>query len=57
MPVIRALCGSGFALSFVSGGFDVIFVLYCYSAVKDGGLALPVSHIETLNVTMLTHSN
>jgi len=45
MPVIRALCGSGFALSFVSGGFDVIFVLYCYSAVKDGGLALPASQI------------
>lgn len=42
-PIIRALCGSGFALSFVSSGFDVIFVLYCYSAVNDGGLALPVS--------------
>jgi len=44
-PGIRALCGSGFALSFVVGGFDVIFVLYCYSAIKDGGLALPVSQI------------
>jgi hypothetical protein len=41
--VIRALCGSGFALSFLAGGFEVVFVLYCYSAVEDGGLGLPVS--------------
>jgi hypothetical protein len=42
--VIRALCGSGFALSFLAGSFEVVFVLYCYSAVEDGGLGLPVSH-------------
>lgn len=56
-PVIRALCGSGFALSFIAQGFDVIFVLYCHSAVKDGGLGLPVSHIKVLNANIeLTHS-
>src|SRR5882672_9968506 len=38
--VIRALCGSGFALSFLAGGFEVVFVLYCYSAIDDGGLGL-----------------
>jgi len=42
MPVIRALCGSGFALSFLVGGFEVLFVLYCYSAIENGGLGLSV---------------
>jgi hypothetical protein len=47
-PVIRALCGSGFALAFLAGGFEVVFVLYCYSAVENGGLGLPVGcHIAT----------
>jgi len=44
-PVIRALCGSGFALSFLAGGFEVIFILYCFSAVEDGGLGWPVDQI------------
>jgi len=57
-PIIRALCGSAFALSFISSGFDVIFVLYCYSAVKDGGLSLPVSRVESLVLTgILTRLN
>jgi hypothetical protein len=44
-PVIRSLCASGFALSFLAGGFEVVFVLYCFSAVEDGGLGLPVDQI------------
>ncbi|KIM87578.1 hypothetical protein PILCRDRAFT_815139 [Piloderma croceum F 1598] len=43
--VIRALCGSGFALNFLAGGFEVVFVLYCYSAIEDGGLGLPTEQI------------
>ena len=42
-PVLRAVCMTGFALAFVAGGFDAIFVLFCYTSIKDGGLSLPVS--------------
>ncbi|KAF9532320.1 major facilitator superfamily domain-containing protein [Crepidotus variabilis] len=44
-PVIRALCFSGFALSFLSTAFDVLFVLFCYSPVLLGGLAFSPSEI------------
>ncbi|KAF8905966.1 major facilitator superfamily domain-containing protein, partial [Gymnopilus junonius] len=44
-PIIRALCASGFALSFMSTAFDVLFVLFCFSPVKAGGLAFPASVI------------
>lgn len=42
-PVLRAICTTGFALSFIAGGFDALFVLFCYTSIKDGGLSLPVS--------------
>lgn len=41
-PIIRAICTSACALSFVSTAFDVIFVLFCYSSVEHGGLGLSV---------------
>ena len=43
LPVLRALCISGCALSFVGSAFDVVFVLFCYSPIKSGGLAFSVS--------------
>lgn len=42
-PAMFALCWSGFALSFLAAGFEVIFVLYSYTAVQNGGLGFPVS--------------
>ncbi|KAF8163161.1 major facilitator superfamily multidrug-resistance, DHA1 sub-family [Crassisporium funariophilum] len=45
MPIIRALCTSGCALSFISTSFDVIFVLFCFSPVSAGGLAFSTSEI------------
>lgn len=49
MPVMFALCGSAFAMSFLSTTFEVIFILYSYTAVLDGGLGFPVSrsHINS----------
>lgn len=41
-PVIRDLCTSGCALSFVGTAFDVVFVLFCYSPVQSGGLSFSV---------------
>lgn len=45
IPEIRKLCLSGGVLTFIATGWDVVFVLFCYSAVADGGLALSVSSI------------
>ncbi|KAH8117305.1 MFS general substrate transporter [Phellopilus nigrolimitatus] len=45
LPVMRALCVSGCALSFVGSAFDVVFVLFCYSPVQNGGLSFSVSQI------------
>ncbi|KAI0341863.1 MFS general substrate transporter [Trametopsis cervina] len=45
IPVIRALCLSGLALSFINTAFDVIFVLYCYSPIPTGGLAFTAAEI------------
>jgi hypothetical protein len=42
IAIIRALCLSGMALAFLNTGFDVVFVLFCYSPVRLGGLALDV---------------
>lgn len=42
-PVLRAVCTTGFALAFIAGGFDALFVLFCYTSIQDGGLSLPVS--------------
>lgn len=44
-PAISALVSSGFMLSFVYTSFDVVFVLFCYSAVQSGGLAFSDSKI------------
>ncbi|KAI0736958.1 MFS general substrate transporter [Fomitopsis betulina] len=38
IPLIKALCVSGFALAFLNTGFDVTFVLFSYSAIERGGL-------------------
>lgn len=43
MPVMFALCGSAFATSFLNTTFEVVFNLYAYTAVLDGGLGFPVS--------------
>lgn len=43
VPAIRALTISGFALSFLSLAFDVVFTLSCYTPVDSGGLGLEVS--------------
>ncbi|EMD38498.1 hypothetical protein CERSUDRAFT_113677 [Gelatoporia subvermispora B] len=45
IPVVRALCISGFGLAFIATGFDVTFVLYCFSPVNGGGLAFTASEI------------
>jgi len=42
IPTVRALTASGFALSFLAGAFDVVFVLFCYSPISTGGLGFPV---------------
>lgn len=42
IPAIRALTISGFALSFLSLAFDVVFTLFCYTPVDAGGLGLEV---------------
>ncbi|KAI6043088.1 major facilitator superfamily domain-containing protein [Pisolithus marmoratus] len=44
-PAISSLVSSGFSLSFVYTSFDVVFVLFCYSAVQSGGLAFSDSKI------------
>ncbi|EPQ58389.1 MFS general substrate transporter [Gloeophyllum trabeum ATCC 11539] len=45
LPIIRAICASGFALSFVETAFDVVFVLVCYSPISSGGLHFSPSEI------------
>jgi hypothetical protein len=42
VPIIRALCLSGCALSFISTSFDVVFVLFCFSPIDLGGLGFSV---------------
>lgn len=37
-PIIQDICASACVLSFISTAFEVTFVLFCYSPVKDGGL-------------------
>ena len=46
LPIIRALAMSGFALSFLGTAFDVVFVLFCYSPVHNGGLSFSVSQLR-----------
>ncbi|KAI0928813.1 hypothetical protein AcW1_005945 [Taiwanofungus camphoratus] len=45
IPIIRALCISGFALAFLNTGFDVTFVLFSYSPIQRGGLSFSASQI------------
>ncbi|RDX56894.1 MFS general substrate transporter [Lentinus brumalis] len=45
IPVLRALCISGAGLSFITTAFDVIFVLFCYTPLSQGGLAFDVTQI------------
>ncbi|KAL1947733.1 hypothetical protein VTO73DRAFT_13457 [Trametes versicolor] len=45
IPVVRALCLSGAALSFIATGFDVTFVLFCYTSLQQGGLAFNATQI------------
>jgi hypothetical protein len=46
LPIIRALATSGFTLSFLGTAFDVVFVLFCYSPVHNGGLSFSVSQLR-----------
>ncbi|KAI1795984.1 MFS general substrate transporter [Ganoderma leucocontextum] len=45
IPLIRALCLSGAGLSFIATGFDVTFVLFCYTSLPQGGLAFDATQI------------
>ncbi|KAF8742716.1 hypothetical protein AX14_002525 [Amanita brunnescens Koide BX004] len=45
IPIIKALCASGCALSFLATAFDVAFVLFCYTPVSSGGLSFSASQI------------
>ncbi|KAK7049264.1 hypothetical protein VNI00_005865 [Paramarasmius palmivorus] len=45
IPFIRALSLSSLALSFNGTAFDVVFVLFCYSPIKNGGLGFSASQI------------
>lgn len=51
IPIISNLAGSGFALSFLTTGFEVLFALYSYTAIENGGLGFPVS----LNMLLFHH--
>lgn len=42
MPIIRTICMSAYMLSFISTAFEVIFVLFCYSPIEQGGLGFSV---------------
>ncbi|KIJ44207.1 hypothetical protein M422DRAFT_67512 [Sphaerobolus stellatus SS14] len=45
IPAVRDLAISSLALSFLSGGFDVIFVLFCYLPISTGGLGYSAMQI------------
>ncbi|KIK53757.1 hypothetical protein GYMLUDRAFT_207175 [Collybiopsis luxurians FD-317 M1] len=45
IPIIRALSLSGFALEVNGTSFTVLFVLFCYSPIQQGGLSFPPSII------------
>lgn len=42
IPAVRDLTLSQLMLSFVAGGFDVLFVLFCYLPIQTGGLGYSV---------------
>ncbi|KAG7086624.1 hypothetical protein E1B28_002566 [Marasmius oreades] len=45
IPIFRTICASAFSLSFLTVSFEVVFVLFCYSPVLQGGLGLSVQQI------------
>ncbi|KAJ3731622.1 major facilitator superfamily domain-containing protein [Lentinula guzmanii] len=45
IPIIRALSISAFALNFNGTAFDVLFVLFCFTPIQNGGLAFSPSTI------------
>ncbi|KAJ7632184.1 major facilitator superfamily domain-containing protein [Roridomyces roridus] len=45
IPMIRAVTFSAFVLSFLGGAFDVVFVLYAYTSIENGGLSFSVNQI------------
>ncbi|KAJ3777309.1 major facilitator superfamily domain-containing protein [Lentinula raphanica] len=45
IPIIRALSISAFALNFNATAFDVLFVLFCFTPIRNGGLAFSPSTI------------
>ena len=42
VPALRSLIISGFALSFISFGYDTLFLLFAYTPVQVGGLGFNV---------------
>ncbi|KAG9089824.1 hypothetical protein FRC06_001373 [Ceratobasidium sp. 370] len=42
---IRTLCASSFFMSFIAMGYDVVFVLFAYSPIHEGGLGFDPSQI------------
>ncbi|KAG9127535.1 hypothetical protein FRC07_012551 [Ceratobasidium sp. 392] len=42
---IRTLCVSSFFMSFIAMGYDVVFVLFAYSPIHEGGLGFDPSQI------------
>ncbi|KZP32639.1 MFS general substrate transporter [Athelia psychrophila] len=44
-PIISALSSSGFALSFLSSGFEELYVLVCFTNIEHGGLGLSTEQI------------
>ncbi|QRV89502.1 major facilitator superfamily transporter [Ceratobasidium sp. AG-Ba] len=42
---IRTLCASSFFMSFIAMGYDVLFVLFAYSPIHEGGLGFHPSQI------------
>jgi len=48
VPVINAICTSCCSISFLSTAFDVVFVLYCYTTIENGGLSLSVCLLKLL---------
>ncbi|KAJ7456874.1 major facilitator superfamily domain-containing protein [Mycena latifolia] len=45
IPSVRTLASSSFAMSFLATGHTVVFVLFCYTPIENGGLALTVTEI------------
>ncbi|KZP23636.1 MFS general substrate transporter [Athelia psychrophila] len=45
IPIFFNLAGSGFALSFLTTAFEVLFALYSYTDIENGGLGFPPAKI------------